>query len=88
MTCTDIPIFRQDIISEILNMFKTVSTQRESSSHIDQIFDDLIVEINELKNLANIIECMKSVHKLASPETSYSYGVSRRTTKPYVTCWN
>ena len=44
MTCIDIPIFRQDIISEILNKFKTVSAQRKSSSHIDQIFDDLIVE--------------------------------------------
>lgn len=44
MTCIDIPIFRQDIKSEILNKFKTVSTQRESSSHIDQIFDDLIVK--------------------------------------------
>ena len=76
MTCIDILIFRQDIISEILNKFKTVSAQRESSSHIDQIFDDLIVKINELKNLANIIECMKSVHKLASPKTPHSYGVS------------
>ena len=44
MTCIDIPIFKQDIISEISNKFKTVSAQRESSSHIDQIFDDLIVE--------------------------------------------
>ena len=50
MTCIDIPIFRQDIISKILNKFKTVSTQRESSSHIDQLFDDLIVKMNELKN--------------------------------------
>jgi hypothetical protein len=44
MTCIDILIFRQDIISEILNKFKAVSAQRESSSHIDQIFDDLIVK--------------------------------------------
>ena len=44
MTCIDIPIFRQDIISEILNKFKTISAQRESPSHIDQIFDDLIME--------------------------------------------
>ena len=44
MTCIDIPIFRQDIISKILNKCKTVSTQRESSLHIDQIFDDLIVK--------------------------------------------
>ena len=66
MTCIDIPIFRQDIISKILNKFKTVSTQRESPDR----------GINELKNLANIIECMKSVPKLASPETPHSYGVS------------
>ena len=44
MICIDIPIFRQDIKSEILNMFKTISTQRGSSSHIDQIFDDLIIK--------------------------------------------
>ena len=44
IACIDIPIFRQDMLSEILNKFKTVSAQRESSSHIDQIFDDLIVE--------------------------------------------
>ena len=76
MTCIDIPIFRQEIKSEILNKFKNISAQRESSSHIDQLLNDLIVRINELKNLANIIECMKLVHKLASPETPYSYGVS------------
>ena len=44
MTCIDIPIFRQDIKFEILNKFKTISTQIESSSHIDQIFNDLIVK--------------------------------------------
>ena len=44
MTCIDILIFRQDIISEILNKLKVVSAQRESSSHIDQIFDDLVVK--------------------------------------------
>ena len=76
MTCIDIPIFRQDIKFKILNKFKTISTQRESSSHIDQLFNDPIMKINELKNLANIIKCMKSVHKLASTETPHSYGVS------------
>ena len=76
MTCIDIPIFRQDKKSKILNRFKTISAQRRIIITHRSIFNDLIVKINELKILANIIECMKSVHKLASSETPYSYGVS------------